>query len=423
MILNVYLKKKYILILFLILSSLILPISINNNVDIKLFRRVRYFLYALPQRNERKICDSLQSRIKNILSNLNGLWSITILNSSGQVIADINGSVPRIPASNLKLLSTAYALDKLGPGYKLDTTLFVRNDGVYELYGNGDPDFNVKSINDIINYSISNQESQGRQSNLKFILYEEPQSIWWPSNWLSEDKLESYGAPITRLAITSNSFNKAIINPVRELSSFLIQSSNTNGYNSSVTSVEPHYFSRRRSKVIKKFSSAPLYALLSLANSESHNFTSEVLLRKASNSWSNNIAVKHLISWLKKNKIPIEGFSISDGSGLSPKNRLTTFGITRLLYRMNIHRFSEVYKSSFSVLGIRGTLSNSYKNADLVGRFIGKSGTLTGVKSLSGIVKFKDDQRYISILSNNAISPDQHILNILKESSKFNQCS
>ena len=41
-----------------------------------------------------------------------------------------------------------------------------------------------------------------------------------------------------------------------------------------------------------KFNSAPLYVLLNLVNSESHNYTAEVVFRHSLNNWSHDFPNK-----------------------------------------------------------------------------------------------------------------------------------
>ncbi len=49
-----------------------------------------------------------------------------------------NGSKPLIPASNLKLITTAAALERLGPDFKFRTHLLLKGEDLY-LIGDGDP--------------------------------------------------------------------------------------------------------------------------------------------------------------------------------------------------------------------------------------------------------------------------------------------
>ena len=38
---------------------------------------------------------------------------------------------------------------------------------------------------------------------------------WWPSDWPADDRSYAYGAPITRLALTSNALHMAVMDPAR----------------------------------------------------------------------------------------------------------------------------------------------------------------------------------------------------------------
>jgi D-alanyl-D-alanine carboxypeptidase/D-alanyl-D-alanine-endopeptidase (penicillin-binding protein 4) len=58
----------------------------------------------------------------------------------GTVLFDLNPNAPKIPASNLKLITTAAALERLGSDFQFRTTLAGR-DGDLALIGDGDPTF------------------------------------------------------------------------------------------------------------------------------------------------------------------------------------------------------------------------------------------------------------------------------------------
>ena len=70
---------------------------------------------GLPQLQDQVSCPALQHRLRALLGGETGVWSVTVADPSGRLLADINGWIPRIPASNQTLISTAYALDRLGP--------------------------------------------------------------------------------------------------------------------------------------------------------------------------------------------------------------------------------------------------------------------------------------------------------------------
>ena len=54
--------------------------------------------------------------------------------------------------------------------------------------------------------------------------------------------------------------------------------------------------------------SAPLYILLNLVNSESHNFTSEVIFRHSLNNWSQEFPNERYNKWLTDQKISSDNF-------------------------------------------------------------------------------------------------------------------
>src|SRR5690349_19242920 len=54
------------------------------------------------------------------------------------IIFASNAKTPLIPASNLKLITTAAALDRFGPDFKFRTHLLLKGEDLY-LVGDGDP--------------------------------------------------------------------------------------------------------------------------------------------------------------------------------------------------------------------------------------------------------------------------------------------
>ena len=135
--------------------------------------------------------------------------------------------------------------------------------------------------------------------------------------------------------------------------------------------------------------------LLNLANSESHNITSEVLLRAASGTWDSVLSADKLYEWIKNKGIDTRNITIKDGSGLSRGNITTTRALANTLFLMNNHKHKEYFISSMSLLGVRGTLREvpvSYNSYD---KFFGKSGTLEGVRSITGYLNLSNKKKYI----------------------------
>ena len=93
----------------------------------------------------------MQTKLEDYTYNFNPNISVSILDEFGDFIVDINGQIPRIPASNQKILSSAFSLDTLGPYYTLKTSLKEINDGSLYIEASGDPDFDKSHLEELIN--------------------------------------------------------------------------------------------------------------------------------------------------------------------------------------------------------------------------------------------------------------------------------
>lgn len=165
-----------------------------------------------------------------------------------------------------------------------------------------------------------------------------------------------------------------------------------------------------------------MHNLLSLANTESHNFTAEVLMRQASGSWDLAVSRQAEMQWLAEQGLPLQGVRVADGSGLDRANRLTSRFLTALLLNMGQHPYAGYYLASMAVAGQRGTLRNLYKGTSLEGRFRGKTGTLTGVRAISGVLSTSDGPRYVSLISNGAEAPNTMIGIVLRQVQNVSLC-
>ena len=97
-------------------------------------------------------------------------------------------------------------------------------------------------------------------------------------------------------------------------------------------------------------------------------------------------------------------------------------GISNLLYKMKTHRNFNEYLGSMSIIGVRGTLSNFPNNGSLDGKFYGKSGTLTGVRTISGYLRDRKGFKVISILTNNIEQPDFKISRVIYKLDNSSVC-
>jgi D-alanyl-D-alanine carboxypeptidase/D-alanyl-D-alanine-endopeptidase (penicillin-binding protein 4) len=90
---------------------------------------------------------------------------------------------------------------------------------------------------------------------------------------------------------------------------------------------------------------------------------------------------------------------------------------------MDQHPYRRDYVSSMAIAGQRGTLRNLYKGTSLDGQVYAKTGTLTGVRSISGLVLTSDGPRYFSAISNGASAPNATIGRVLRQVQDVSLCA
>ncbi len=400
--------SKLILIALAFFSFYLLIEYLILNRKIKYLNQIYYNLPILINRT--KICKDYQDLLKN---SLNSSFSASIINDKGKVIGSYNGNKLRIPASNLKLFSTAYTLSYLDISENLATSLYKDSSNNYYLVGSGDPDLSFDDIRNLL-------EKIKFKKNFNFYILEINNKKKWPKGWTDEDKLYSYGSPITSLAIKSNQnkyidifYFKKVIEDYLKI--------NYPSISFKLSIVEFSEFRNKNLRLINQIISSPILSLITLANSESHNFTAESLYKNASNSWNDNKYNK-MKNWLKFKGLPVKNIYINDASGLSRDNRLTTNLTALFLHKMRYSRDFQFYKSSLSILGTRGTLSNRMKYSKVANRFFGKTGTLSNVFALSGYLYKNDEIIAISIIQNSSNVDIDKTFKLINDIYKLKKC-
>jgi D-alanyl-D-alanine carboxypeptidase/D-alanyl-D-alanine-endopeptidase (penicillin-binding protein 4) len=93
---------------------------------------------------------------------------------------------------------------------------------------------------------------------------------------------------------------------------------------------------------------------------------------------------------------------LSDGSGLSRNDMITTEATVQLLTHMRRHRYAMAFREALPVAGIDGTLRNRFRGTVAENNLRAKTGTLSSAASLSGFVTTTAGEELIfSIIVNN----------------------
>lgn len=191
--------------------------------------------WKLPAANSSTLADALRDFPKPQVTSFlarrptsEGAWAVSVMDlSSRQTIYDYRGQSPLLPASTAKLLTTAFALDVLGPNAVFRTQVFGKAhpgmDGVLHgpltLVGAGDPNLSSRifpyqrtTVRGPLMEPFDMMAAQIWQQGVRVVpdgivadalrYPEEPR----PVGWTEDDKRRWYGAPIRSL-----SFNDSMV--------------------------------------------------------------------------------------------------------------------------------------------------------------------------------------------------------------------
>jgi len=137
--------------------------------------------------------------------------------ASGKTLYRHNDDRLFLPASNLKLFTTALALDRLGPDYRFVTRLVREPSGDLLLVGSGDPTLSgrvfpyqkdasagppLQAIEDLAEQAVASGVHiiEGDVAGDDRLYPWDP----YPPSWTQDDALRDYGAPVSALTVNDN---------------------------------------------------------------------------------------------------------------------------------------------------------------------------------------------------------------------------
>ena len=123
--------------------------------------------------------------------------------------------------------------------------------------------------------------------------------------------------------------------------------------------------------------STSLAEWIKVTNLRSHNWYADTLLSHIGGAQVARQALMDL-------GVNPGGFRIVDGSGLSRRNLASPKALVDTLRAMSLASNSGVFRSSLPVAGVSGTLRNRLRRTPAQGIVLAKTGTLKGVRALSG---------------------------------------
>src|SRR5215467_2769245 len=158
--------------------------------------------------------------------------------------------------------------------------------------------------------------------------------------------------------------------------------------------------------VLAEYQSDPLSEDIQVVNKVSQNLHAEILLRllgrEKGTAGTVQAGLEVVRGFLNNAGISGDDYKFFDGSGLSRENLVTPHAVVQLLQFAAGQPWGKEFRDSLPVAGIDGSLADRLKEIDPSAHVYGKTGSLGGVKTLSGYaVTAKGEQLAFSILSNN----------------------
>jgi serine-type D-Ala-D-Ala carboxypeptidase/endopeptidase (penicillin-binding protein 4) len=323
---------------------------------------------------------------------------------SGRVLCRRHGRRRRIPASNMKLFTTAAALARFGPDARLQTTIYRSGDlnvsgtlyGSLYLVGGGDPalsnpDFARRFLGGL-GTDIFDLTAQVEEAGIQRVtgrLYADD-SIFDRLRGVADSgyAISPYIGPLSGLSFNSgyaDSYGRHFASdPAIVAADNLADSLRAAGVRIS-TDVALGRLPAAGTQKVGDVSSPRIAVLTNETDVYSNNFFAEMLLKglgahfgSGGSTFAGAMVVKRFARGLGT------GVRQVDGSGLTRSNRVTPAQVARLLVSMRHDPAGDAFVDSLPVAGREGTVAHRMRGTAAARRCHTKTGTLTGVSALSG---------------------------------------
>ncbi len=327
----------------------------------------------------------------------------------GQVVYSDRPDAQVVPASNMKLLTATALLDKLGPGYRFKTELLAASppdDGVVKgdlyLRGGGDPLLRLPSfaagipggdpVYTNVTELVGGLEAAGVRQVTGSVVgddlrYDSARTVaGWPERFTAQGDV----GPLSALGIDDGFATAGP--PVPLDAPPPVQSA---GVLTKLAQVAHIKVGGRPQEgrvppgavVLAQVVSPPLGEILGEVLRESDNTAMELLTKelglKVRGEGTTAAGTAVVRADLAADHLPVGGLVNLDGSGLSPRDRVTCRLLVAVLERSGPQG---LLARDLPVAGVSGTLAGRLVGTPAAGRVRAKTGTLDGVAALSGWV-------------------------------------
>ena len=179
----------------------------------------------------------------------------------------------------------------------------------------------------------------------------------------------------------------------------------------------------RNAKLIASHLSPPLAILVRNMMKSSDNLAADCFFKKLGNirygeagTWQNGAqAVREFLA--ARVGIDVSELVVLDGSGISRYNLISPHQIVNfLVWVQKQHQFCAEFTASLPIAGVDGSLKHRMAENPMQGNVRAKTGSMSGISSLSGYVTTKDgDLLAFSVLINGFVKPSKELKRQLED--------
>lgn len=342
-------------------------------------------------------------RVASLTGRIGGNACLRMLDGD-EVVADVNGPMALIPASNEKVLVAAVALDVIGADFRYRTELqsLPPVDGVVpgdvSLIGGGDPVLRSNAIPDPLRYPAFNTTSLDDLADRLVqlgITAIRGDIVGDGSRYDDEFRVPTWGEELTN--VDGGPYDALLVNDG------IIENGNYGRVPARSAAVVFTDLVRERGIVVEGGAANedrvtdPSFTTLALIESEpfseilvemlhtSDNNTAEMIVKEigyqargeGTRAAGLDVVRTRLAEW----GIPANGLVLEDGSGLGRSNRVSCETLAGVITSSPV---ADQLVDLLPVAGRDGTLSEQLLGTPAEGRLRAKTGTLTDVKALTG---------------------------------------
>lgn len=320
--------------------------------------------------------------------------------ANDSVLLSINDTLPLVPASILKCVTTASLMSKAGVDDRFETRIWLTGkvtdrtlNGNLVVEGSGDPTVNSRHITndeDILAEIADALVARGIDSIRGKIIVKE--DAWsgpsHPATWAAADLPHYYGTGSYGFNFEDNAVgDRAVNDPAERFRTRLAALLASKGVKIGGETLDPWW----RSQLVTH-RSVPMDEVMRSCMLRSDNQYAEALLRQyallSGDKGNTEAGAEREMQLWRRRGAPMQGVEIFDGSGLSRRNRVTAAFMEKVLRDMSKDPY---YASFFPIAGEEGTLKKYLRDTPLKGYVALKTGSMRGIQCYAG---YKLDEDY-----------------------------